>query len=184
MSIQQRAIQEKHPNERLAQSFLYYSLYVSCSTKHAGNVYRCAGCPLKLQGKRSQPRDAGSWRGNGAKRPARLDGRIRRTGFWLRWDGNGCQEITGETLLRLLNSIIVWFLDSLLVSWPGGGGGGVKQILSLILPPIRPIFKNQTTFDSSVLHVCFRTWANCSKNSSMREGWKQKIHIRHVKWLM
>ena len=48
-------------------------------------------------------------------------GRVRRTGFWLGWDGNGCEEITGEALVRLPNSIMVRFVDSLLVSWRGRG---------------------------------------------------------------
>ena len=36
MPIQQRAIQENHPNECFAQRFLYSSLYVSCCIKHTG----------------------------------------------------------------------------------------------------------------------------------------------------
>ena len=39
MSIQQRAIQENHPNERLARTFLYSSLYVNCCIKHTGKIY-------------------------------------------------------------------------------------------------------------------------------------------------
>ena len=62
----------------------------------------------------------------GAERnaPRGRSGRVWRSGFCLGWGRKGCQEITGEWLVQLLNSIIVRFLDSLFVSC--GGEGSVR----------------------------------------------------------
>ena len=53
-----------------------------------------------------------------------------RAGQWLGWDGKGCQENTGEWVVRRLDSIVVRFLDSVKVSWRGGGGRQEANIFS------------------------------------------------------